>query len=160
MPQESITAQKLEQQTKVQVDSRFSNCSEEMKKEVEIASWWWTSQLKLQDLSQEQVLAFQNNLMEILLSRYMNHWYEDDPLRGHAYRSILWENNKVDPVLVAAAERSKVKDIGSRINSPPLVMWVDPGEIEVRYFVTSSSSFLYRKNKNNGQTSRIQDLTK
>lgn len=109
-----------------------------MKKEIEVASWWWTTQLRLNDLSQEQVLLFQNCLTDLLLQKYQNHWYEDNPLRGHAYRSILYEGNKLDSVLLQAAEKAAIKNLNDRLQATPMIMWIDPGEIEVKYFITNA----------------------
>lgn len=108
-----------------------------MKAECEAASWWFTSQLQggnnyLGNLSSEQILTFQKSLLEILLKKYEGHWYEAEPDRGNAFRSILFSNGKIDPVLITAASMANIKDLAKRFTTP-FIMWVDPGSIKLQY---------------------------
>ena len=74
--------------------------------------------------------AFSGALRAVLLERYAGHWYPDDPMRGHAYRSISCES-RPDAVLEAAAHKVRLPHV---LQSLPrsVCMFVNPGAVRVR----------------------------
>jgi protein Tob/BTG len=88
---------------------------------------------KNEKLSKEQVQKFSGKLSEILKDRFKNHWYQDKPMKGQAYRCIrINEFEPIDPVLEKAATESGLKY--SDLNLPPeLTVWVDPHEVCCRF---------------------------
>jgi protein Tob/BTG len=106
-----------------------------MKKECSVASWFWTSQLNAilsPALTQIQLISFQKHLNDILEQRYSNHWYTDDPEKGHAFRSIWFHSSRIDPLLLEAAKKAGITDLSSRMQAE-VIMWVDPGLVSVSY---------------------------
>ncbi len=74
-----------------------------------------------------------------------------DPDRGHAFRSILVENGRVDNVLLEAGARAKINDVRNRISTGDVSMWCSPGIIQVQYFVKNGSNkmlTIFQKNSN------------
>uniref|UniRef100_A0A6B2LNB2 Anti-proliferative protein domain-containing protein n=1 Tax=Arcella intermedia TaxID=1963864 RepID=A0A6B2LNB2_9EUKA len=79
-------------------------------------------------------------LVSLMSSRFHNHWYPEDPLRGHAYRSISFDTmNEIDSLLLKAAQVADIKSL--RVSMHPdiehVVMWINPGEVIVKRFYTS-----------------------
>lgn len=118
-----------------------------MRKEIEAASIWWTSQLNTNVaplLTKEQISSFQSALTEILEEKYTKHWYVEEPERGSAFRSISFDNRTVDHVLLEAAQRSKIPNIRSRLSNE-VIMWVDPELIQVQYTHSPKRHVIYGK---------------
>ncbi|KAF0984896.1 hypothetical protein FDP41_000795 [Naegleria fowleri] len=51
------------------------------------------------------VAEFKITLENDLISRFKNHWYPSNPLRGQAFRSILLDGVQTDPILMDIATR-------------------------------------------------------
>jgi len=116
-----------------------------MKKECDSAAFWWANQLNTSAaplLSQEQISSFQRVLAEILESKYLNHWYPDEPERGSAFRSIINDNRTVDQVLLEAASKAKISNLKSRLNAEA-IMWVDPHQIQVQFSHSPRRHLIY-----------------
>jgi len=106
-----------------------------MKKECESASGWWTTQINATiapPLDKEQLSTFQQVLCQILEEKYRNHWYADEPERGSAFRSIIYDNRTIDQVLLDAASRAKIHNLKTRLSNE-VIMWVDPNQIQVQF---------------------------
>jgi len=106
-----------------------------MKKEIEAASWWWTSQLNVNiapPLTKDQLLTFHKSLCGIMEEKYSGHWYADEPNRGEAFRSIMFEKNIIDNILLESAQRAKITSLRSRIKTE-CIMWVDPQTVKIQY---------------------------
>uniref|UniRef100_A0A672GM37 Maternal B9.10 protein-like n=1 Tax=Salarias fasciatus TaxID=181472 RepID=A0A672GM37_SALFA len=76
---------------------------------------------------------FATALTSVLFEKYKNHWHQDSPSRGQAFRCLRM--NQVlpqDPVLQQACERGAVlyEDLGL---PRELTVWVDPGKVSCRY---------------------------
>ena len=71
-----------------------------MYEEVNAAAIWWTNQLKL---PAALLKSFHNALSDEMLNRFTGHWYEDDRLRGSAYRSVSYLR-RMDGMLCRAAQ--------------------------------------------------------
>jgi len=120
----------------------------EMQKECEVAAWWWTSQLNSNiapPLTKEQLMSFQKSLTEILEDKYLNHWYLDEPERGSAFRSIIFDNRTVDHVLLESASRASIPNVKSRL-SAEVIMWVDPQQIQIQFAHSPKRHMIYGKN--------------
>jgi len=119
---------------------------ETMKTEARAAAEWWGSIISKQGLSNEQVqiAKFQTSLQHLMESKYTGHWYEAQPWRGNAYRSIAADRRskpyKIDEMLTIAAESAMIMDFSTRLMPiyTHVTMWVDPGECTVRYAMQGS----------------------
>jgi hypothetical protein len=101
--------------------------------ELKQAAQYWAQQIAA-SVDSTRALAFERELLAALQERYTGHWYEEHPIKGQAYRSIMadYDNCLIDAVLVAAATRANIADLASllpRYNG--VRMWVDPGEVSV-----------------------------
>eukprot|EP01118_Nematostelium_gracile_P005983 TRINITY_DN1910_c0_g1_i3.p1 TRINITY_DN1910_c0_g1~~TRINITY_DN1910_c0_g1_i3.p1 ORF type:complete len:161 (+),score=31.02 TRINITY_DN1910_c0_g1_i3:116-598(+) len=131
-----------------------------MKKECDAASWFWTSQISgapngAVPLSKEKIMSFQKALTLKLAEKYEGHWYPDEPDRGHAFRSILCENGRVDRLVKEAADSAGV----TNLNFPAeFIMWVDPGRVSVSYKQSSNKHhIIYEASQNNNTTPNRAD---
>lgn len=83
-------------------------------------------------LTAEQMSKFSEKLALTLIEKFRNHWYEDKPSKGQAYRCIRVSRNEPrDSVINKTA-----KDCGihyNHLNLPAeLCLWVDPLEVSCR----------------------------
>eukprot|EP01103_Thecamoeba_quadrilineata_P021369 TRINITY_DN97_c0_g2_i1.p1 TRINITY_DN97_c0_g2~~TRINITY_DN97_c0_g2_i1.p1 ORF type:complete len:142 (-),score=25.16 TRINITY_DN97_c0_g2_i1:196-621(-) len=109
-----------------------------MMKEIKVAARWWASQLKKHKLSAKQIKTFEKELQKHLFNKYKGHWYNHEPLKGHAYRSILYDdqNRAVDEVLLESARAAKISDfVDLLLLTSGLIMWVDPGQVSIKIFI-------------------------
>ncbi|XP_030834324.1 maternal B9.15 protein-like [Strongylocentrotus purpuratus] len=84
-------------------------------------------------LTAEQMSKFSEKLALTLIEKFRNHWYEDKPSKGQAYRCIRVSRNEPrDSVISKTA-----KDCGihyNHLNLPAeLCLWVDPLEVSCRF---------------------------
>merc|ERR1711934_87955 len=105
-----------------------------MKYETESAASFWSSKLN-PSLGETTLCRFQKELLTLMCEKFALHWYEENPLRGQAYREIScdFEDNQVDKILLNAAERAGFSFYHHFVPQRGLRMWVDPGEVEVSY---------------------------
>lgn len=73
-----------------------------------------------------------SSLLDMLQEKFRNHWYTDEPTRGHAYRCIrINQRDLIDPMLEMAARRCGMRY--NDLNLPKeLTIWVDPNEVSCR----------------------------
>src|SRR5690606_30831235 len=83
-------------------------------------------------LSRDQIMMFQKSLSKILEVRYGGHWYMEEPDRGHAFRSISYENGKVDRLLQEAGRSASISSLEQR-RASELILCIDPGHVSVNY---------------------------
>lgn len=114
-----------------------------MRNEIEAAARWFANTLRSKDLSNEQLVKFEAALAQLLTIKYTNHWYATMPWRGQGYRSIITDEYSIDKVLKKAARVADIRDLHKRMPKESFVMWVDPGEVEVKYLRTSRSEVVY-----------------
>ena len=101
-----------------------------MREEIAAAVVFVTRLVKLKDsIPKEKVEEFSSKLSALLIERFKNHWYADEPAKGQGYRCIRINSSEpIDPVLNKAA-----CDCGlqySDLNLPKeLTLWVDPKEV-------------------------------
>jgi len=92
-------------------------------------------------LSTEQINVFKRTFYEILLKRFLGHWFPATPHRGSAYRCLqtkLWK----DPVLRIIAERSRLPL--HRYLPAIFTMWIDPGEVAICFGDEGTWCSLYK----------------
>jgi len=84
-------------------------------------------------LSSKTILdSFHQALSKCLLARYAGHWYEDDQLRGSAYRCISYDC-RLDPVLIMAANAVGLQDNLENLLSScrSTIMFINPGIVSI-----------------------------
>jgi hypothetical protein len=116
--------------------------------EIRAAVEWLLRTIEVADLSEPQLQRFEWALVDGLTRKYTDHWYQDMPWRGQGYRSILSEdcdNHVVDHVLRNAAQEACINDLPSRMPSEAFVIWVDPGDVEVRFLKSHRTELLYHQ---------------
>lgn len=69
------------------------------------------------------------------------------PWRGQGYRSILSEDcaHVVDHVLRHAAREAHITDLPYRMPAEAFVIWVDPGDVEVKFLKSHRTEVLYHQ---------------
>jgi len=110
--------------------------------EVHQAALFWSSFLRDHICRDEFCEALQG----VLVERFKGHWYPNERQRGSAFRAISYEN-RVDPVLIAAAEKCGVRCIHRLLEEARfLVMFINPGEVKVRNLQdwSAGSKYLFR----------------
>lgn len=81
-------------------------------------------------LSQNKAAVFSQHLANELAADYKTHWYEDQPLKGSAFRCI---EEGSSPVLRAAKSAGfELTGSENRLWPTGLTVWVDPGECSYR----------------------------
>jgi protein Tob/BTG len=80
-------------------------------------------------LSQEQLEGFQKKLVELLCSRFENHWFPEKPVKGQAFRCLRFnETDRKDPAIEKAAAQAGLT-YGQLKLPIELTIWVDPKEV-------------------------------
>jgi hypothetical protein len=117
-----------------------------MKLEIDAAAQWFAGYLCRYGLNTELADRFKNCLAKQLELKFQNHWYEDQPLRGNAYRSVTVDKrSKMDGLLEKAASEASVPDLSNQLGPLSFVMWIDPFEVAVRFFgIVSDTQVVYR----------------
>ena len=116
---------------------------------------------KNESLTEEQVQKFCDSLSALLVEKFRNHWYEEDPMKGQGYRCIrINDSGPVDSVLDKAASNSGLT-YGDLALPPELTLWVDPKEVCCRWVATIRAIFtaVCTKVKLIWQTEQINILT-
>ncbi|XP_038062425.1 maternal B9.10 protein-like [Patiria miniata] len=85
------------------------------------------------NFSTEQMAEFSENLVACLIEKFRNHWYEDQPSKGQAFRCIrIAHDEPRDTVVVRAAKKSGLDY--DKMNLPAdFTLWVDPLEVVCRF---------------------------
>eukprot|EP00019_Armaparvus_languidus_P010106 CAMPEP_0168579274 /NCGR_PEP_ID=MMETSP0420-20121227/120_1 /TAXON_ID=498008 /ORGANISM="Pessonella sp." /LENGTH=276 /DNA_ID=CAMNT_0008613201 /DNA_START=122 /DNA_END=952 /DNA_ORIENTATION=+ len=100
-----------------------------MKTEIENAIWY-ISKL-VHNCTEQQTQALKDVLTEKLEERFSGHWYEDDPERGSAYRSICVENGTPERLLSEA-----LTSVGLQENcfgpDSDFLLFIDPFHVSVK----------------------------
>ncbi|NXA79236.1 B915 protein, partial [Thryothorus ludovicianus] len=105
-----------------------------MKDEIAAAVFFVTKLVKREDkLSKDKIEKFAEKLTMILFEKYRNHWYPENPSRGHAFRCIrINKQQPRDPLLEQACVESRVAL--SLLGLPKeMTLWVDPFQVCCRY---------------------------
>lgn len=113
---------------------RTCGYSSKMKDEIAAAVVFLTGIVRRNNtLNQEQLAKFSDNLAVTLIEKYRNHWYEDKPKKGQAFRCIRVSCEEArDTVLLKVARKSGLKY--SHLGLPvDLTLWVDPNDVSCRF---------------------------
>jgi protein Tob/BTG len=116
-----------------------------MKLELQSASNFLCHLVRLgrRNITEQQLLKFQQCLQEVLRRRYRDHWFPEKPFKGSGYRCIRI-NGKMDPVIVQAAEGCALQAQLIHATFPSeLTMWIDPLEVSYRIGENGSICVLY-----------------
>jgi hypothetical protein len=105
-----------------------------MREEIAAAVVFITRMVKKnEDVSKDKVEEFSDKLSAVLVEKFKNHWYQENPLKGQAYRCIrVNETEPIDPVLQQAAEDCGLKYKDLKLPTE-LTLWVDPSEVCCRF---------------------------
>ncbi|CAF1288022.1 unnamed protein product [Rotaria magnacalcarata] len=107
-------------------------------------------------LPRRRVNMLGEQMLEHLRIKFQGHWYPERPTKGSAYRSIRISKEKVDKVLINAANDVGL-DLQEILDTLPndLTIWIDPGEVSYRIGEKGPVKILYederrllRKNTN------------
>ncbi|XP_033096752.1 protein BTG3-like [Anneissia japonica] len=118
-----------------------------MKNEIAAAVVFITRMIKSKgNLTKEQLNTFSDKLTVALAKKYRNHWYEESPSRGQAYRCLrVSPNVPQEPMLKTVAKNANLEY--TQLCLPEeMVLWVDPGEVACR-FGDRGSTFLVSSSK-------------
>ncbi len=105
-----------------------------MKDEIAAAVVFLTRLINLKrTFTTEQMSKLSENLVSSLIEKFRNHWYEEKPSKGQAFRCIrIAEDEPRDSVLARAAKKSGLHyDDMSLPND--FTLWVDPLEVVCRF---------------------------
>jgi hypothetical protein len=91
---------------------------------------------------QGQRLAFQGQLAQLFAQDFQKHWHEAEPHRGSAFRSIKCDGYGLDSKLQKAMATAGIS-VDATTFPPSVVMWVNPGEVKVRYGKSWSSKIVF-----------------
>lgn len=86
-----------------------------------------------ENFNQEQLEDFKTRLSQLLVERFENHWFPDQPCKGQGYRCIrVNERDPRDATLERAAIACgfKYEDLKLPVE---LTVWVDPNEVCCRF---------------------------
>ncbi|XP_045587490.1 protein Tob2 [Procambarus clarkii] len=94
-------------------------------------------------LTEKQLDRFRENVCNILLRHYTDHWFPDKPFKGSGYRCIRI-NGHLDPLIARAGFMMGLAVSFLRSLFPSeLTMWVDPMEVAYRIGENGSICVLY-----------------
>lgn len=116
-----------------------------MKLEVKSAADFLCDLLRLNNsgLTAVQLEKFRENVCDILVRHYTDHWFPDRPFKGSGYRCIRI-NGKMDPLIARAGVMMGIACSFLRSLFPTeLTMWVDPMEVAYRIGENGSICILY-----------------
>jgi protein Tob/BTG len=116
-------------------------------------------------LDSNQIELFAYKLTLILRARYINHWYEDSPLKGQGFRCLCVKKseNYIDTVLDQILKDTKLSI--SQLGLPDdFTLWIDPGEVSVRFgdqvgYTYTIAKLKNKSNKKDKQQQQQQQTT-
>lgn len=96
-------------------------------------------------LTDDQLEKFKENVCQILMRHYADHWFPDKPFKGSGYRCIRINGN-LDPLIARAGFMMGIASCFLRSLFPSeLTMWVDPMEVAYRIGENGSICVLYEE---------------
>lgn len=118
-----------------------------MRIEVKSAADFLVDLLRLNSagLTDDQLEKFKENVCQILMRHYADHWFPDKPFKGSGYRCIRINGN-LDPLIARAGFMMGIASCFLRSLFPSeLTMWVDPMEVAYRIGENGSICVLYEE---------------
>lgn len=108
---------------------------------------WYTTSPLLHHLRLLLLLSLSSVALTVVCGCYGRTRYQDMPWRGQGYRSILSEDcaHVVDHVLRHAAREAHITDLPYRMPAEAFVIWVDPGDVEVKFLKSHRTEVLYHQ---------------
>jgi protein Tob/BTG len=107
-------------------------------------------------LNESQLHDFRGSLVIVLLEKYNNHWYENNPRKGSAFRCIRINGDTPEPLLEKAALGCGLKERTLRQLLPAeLTLWVDPQSVSYRIGENGSISVLFDGSVNRSSPSDL-----
>lgn len=80
----------------------------------------------------EKIESFSSSLSAVLVEKFKNHWYQDFPAKGQAYRCIrINPEEPNDPVMESAVHKSGLEYKDLKLFCE-LTLWVDPSDVSCR----------------------------
>lgn len=81
----------------------------------------------------EKMQSFSDSLSTVLVEKFKDHWYQDSPTKGQAYRCIrINPEEPIDPVLERAVAKSGLEYKDLKLYCE-LTLWVDPSDVCFRF---------------------------
>lgn len=101
-----------------------------MKDEIAIAVVFFSRLIQQNDnISKEKAREFSDHLAELLLEKFRNNWYPENPSKRQAYRCIcVNQREPIDPILNRAATLCGLNYSDLRIPTE-LTVWVNPKKV-------------------------------
>ncbi|CAF1115237.1 unnamed protein product [Rotaria magnacalcarata] len=95
-------------------------------------------------LPRRRVNMLGEQMHKYLRAKFQDHWYGERPTQGSGYRSIRIGKDKIDKVLINAANDVSL-DLQEILDSLPndLTIWIDPGEVSYRIGEKGPIQILY-----------------
>ena len=119
-----------------------------MDMEVSVARTFIISHL-YNKLPRRIVNFFGEELEKGLRQKFDGHWYPDNPAKGCGYRCIRASGEDIDPVMIYAAEQSRLDLAEVKQNLPQdLTVWIDPHEVSYRIGEKGEIKSLYSDRHN------------
>lgn len=116
-----------------------------MNTEIEAAVTFLADVIKASKFDESATETFRQVLIALLAAHYEGHWYPNDPFKGSGYR-CLRVNGVMNPLLTKAAQLSGLPIKKFRHAFPvELTVWVDPGDVSVRFGEEGSIGVYYAK---------------
>lgn len=109
--------------------------------EINIAASFWSSELKAEGLSAEQVALFRSELIQLIHNKVSSKWFTTNPLRGQAARAISFDEYRMDKLLLEAGEKANIHELPRRL--PFAYMWIDPGMVSIQKHYQYHATTLY-----------------
>nr|KAG5707573.1 hypothetical protein BaRGS_001121 [Batillaria attramentaria] len=110
-------------------------------------------------LPRRRVDVFGEELEKGLKRKFEGHWYPDKPFKGSGFRCVRCNGEKVDPVMVVAAQNAGL-DLTEIKNYIPeeLTLWIDPSEVSYRISEKGPIKILYSdRHEDEGSDTAVAD---
>ncbi|KPM00112.1 B-cell translocation protein-like protein [Sarcoptes scabiei] len=111
-----------------------------------------------QKLTEEKIKKFSQKLIDILTTRFQNHWYPSCPSKGQAYRCIrINQNCRVDCSIELACQQSGINYESLRL-PVELTLWIDPSEVTCRFGEHKGSFCVVAKLRDGRQENYVDSI--
>merc|ERR1711998_187700 len=104
-----------------------SRVTKDISRETSAAAEFWG-----RFVPESQRVVFQYQLAQLLAREFQKHWHEEEPHRGSGFRSIKCDGYGLDSKLAKVMASVGISADSTSFPSN-VVMWVNPGEVKVRY---------------------------
>jgi len=99
-----------------------------------------------QKINEATLKKFRDCLIEVYNRRFRNYWFPELPLKGSCYRTIRVFHNKIDPMILQAAEACDIsQELLQNVFKFDLTLWINPMEVYYRLGENGSMIIIYDK---------------